>query len=291
MVGDPAVRPETAISMSQAAIAIHSIDDPRVAVYRDLKAQNSIASLPTFVAEGLTLAERLLASGLKVDSVLAEERFAERLLPKLAAGVPLYVAPRQIVEALAGFNFHRGVLAAGYRPRPSSLDEWLAGGGERATFVVCAGVQDPENLGTIIRSSAAFGAAGVLLGWHSADPFSRRVARTSMGANFKPFLRVSPDLPDDLRALREQHGVELVAAVLDDSAEPLVTFRRVPRTALLFGSEGHGLPDELIALCDRRATIPMRHGTDSLNVSIAAGIFLHHFQDVCGVTSPAGVIP
>jgi tRNA G18 (ribose-2'-O)-methylase SpoU len=125
----------------------------------------------------------------------------------------------------------------------------------------------------------------LLLGPACADPFSRRVARTSMGANFRLPLIESSDLAQDLTALRDEYGVQLVATVLADDAEPLSSVVPVGRTALLFGSEGFGLTPHWLALCDRRVTIPMRPGVDSLNVNVAAGIFLYHWLSDRGTSA------
>ena len=80
----------------------------------------------------------------------------------------------------------------------------------------------------------------------------------------------------DLKSLQSR-GVELIATVLDESAEPLGDVTPPARTAMLFGNEAQGLSPGHIALCDRRVTIPMKLGTDSLNVAVAAGVFLYHF--------------
>jgi tRNA G18 (ribose-2'-O)-methylase SpoU len=117
----------------------------------------------------------------------------------------------------------------------------------------------------------------VLVGRGSADPFSRRVLRVSMGGSLRVPIRSADDIGTDLRELRDSLGVELAATVLDSTAEPLATAGRADRFALVFGSEGHGLAPSIVALCHRRITIPMQLGTDSLNVAVAAGIFLHHF--------------
>jgi tRNA G18 (ribose-2'-O)-methylase SpoU len=148
----------------------------------------------------------------------------------------------------------------------------------RATLMVCVGIQDPENLGSILRTSAAFGVSMVLLGPHCADPFSRRVARTSMGANFRLPVVESLDLQADLLTLRDEFGVRLVATVLGSEAQPLPEVAVEDRHALLFGSEGHGLDQRWVELCDLRVTIPMRPAVDSLNVSVAAGVVLYHFS-------------
>ena len=258
-----------------------SLDDPQLTVYRDLKSPLSKRRSERFVVEGELLVERLLASGLDVESVLVEERWADHWAPLLPHGVPLLVIPHAAVRELIGFRFHRGVLACGFRPRNGDLRDLLAGG-DAATWVVCIGVQDPENLGGILRSSAAFGVRGVLLGGSCADPFSRRVARTSMGANFRLPLVENADPAGDLTTMRDDFGMTLVATVLADDAEPLPRVEPAHRTALLFGSEGFGLASQWLAMCHRRVTIPMPPGVDSLNVSVAAGIFLYHWHRTGG---------
>ena len=98
-----------------------------------------------------------------------------------------------------------------------------------------------------------------------------------MGAVFQLSIVQSSDLPADLRRLRQRWGVRLVATVLDEAAEPLWQAGRPARLGLLFGHEAHGLEADLLELCDRRITIPMHPGVDSLNVATAAGVFLYHF--------------
>ena len=107
-----------------------------------------------------------------------------------------------------------------------------------------------------------------------------------MGAALRLSILESPDLERDLRRLRDEWQVKLFATVLDDAAEPLVHVAKPLRLALLFGNEADGLDARWQTLCDRRLTIPMQPGTDSLNVAIAAGIFLHHFSSrSCAVTA------
>ncbi len=126
-----------------------------------------------------------------------------------------------------------------------------------------------------MRNAAAFGVDAVLVGPHAADPFSRRVLRVSMGAAFRMPIVESADLEVDLRHLGRRWNVELWATVLRPAAKPLGDAARPRRLGLVFGSEGHGLDDRWIACCDAQFTIPMAAGTDSLNVAVASGIFLH----------------
>jgi tRNA G18 (ribose-2'-O)-methylase SpoU len=266
-------------------LRVETIDDPQLALYRDLKSPSAKRRGERFVVEGQLLAERLLTSEVQVESVLVEEGLADEWAAQVPAHVPLLVIPRCWVRDLIGFRFHRGVLACGRRPANADLRQLMQSAGDQATWVVCVGVQDPENLGGIIRSSAAFGVRGLLLGPDCADPFSRRVARTSMGANFRLPLIESDDLARDLSALRDEYGVQLVATVLAGDAERLPAVAPSGRMALLFGSEGFGLGPQWLALCGRRVTIPMRPDVDSLNVNVAAGIFLYHWLSDRGASA------
>ena len=258
-------------------VRINSLDDPRLAPYRHLKDTNQSRWAGQFICEGEKLVRRLLASRFPVDSLLIGERFVERFAGLPPADVPVWVVPDDLIEPLVGFDFHRGILACGRRLPNPSLDE-LAPLGGPLTLAICPNVQDPENLGAILRISNAFGVHGVLTGRGSADPFSRRVLRVSMGASLYVPIRESHEVKAELMKLRETLGVQLAATVLDETAEPLTRAKRPDRFGLLFGNEGHGLDPEIVALCDRRLTIPMHQRADSLNVAVAAGIFLYHFR-------------
>jgi len=136
-------------------------------------------------------------------------------------------------------------------------------------------VQDPENLGSIVRIAAGFGVGGLIVGPKCADPFSRRVQRVSMGNVYELPIATTTDVAAALHELRTTHGFESWGTVLDVDAESLGTRPRPERLALVFGSEGHGIPEDVVAACDRKVIIPMRPGVDSLNVAVAAGIFLY----------------
>jgi tRNA G18 (ribose-2'-O)-methylase SpoU len=259
---------------------IESLKDPRIAHYRDLPSSNLIRQSGLFIVEGWLLVERLLASPFQVESLLVDGRHVERLPADVLERVPVYVTPPGLVESIIGFNFHRGVLGCGRRSLGPRLGELVNAGTDPVTVVVCVDVQDPTNLGGILRSCAAFGVGAVLVGRRCADPYSRRVLRVSMGAVLQHPPVESSCLQDDLLQLRDGHRFSLAAAVVGNDAEPLHQVPRTPRLALLFGNEGCGLPPEIVGLCQRRVTIPMCGNTDSLNVAVAAGVFLYHFTRV-----------
>ena len=259
-------------------INLDSLTDPRIDVFRNLKATNSTRRAGLFVAEGEKLFQRLLASDYPLHSVLLGRGELERFSSLLTDDLPVYVVPDEWIEQIVGFNFHRGVLACGRRKPNPSLDEICSAAAGRLTLVVCPDVQDPENLGAIFRISSAFGVDAVVLGEHCGDPLSRRVLRVSMDAVLRLQVVQSANLNNDLTILQQRHGVELWATVLEERGERLHQTQPAPRMAVLLGSEGHGLASHWIERCDRRVTIPMQPGTDSLNVSVAAGIVLYHLS-------------
>lgn len=262
--------------MATNVFPITLIDDERLAPYRDLRHRNTTRAAPWFIAEGNKLVDRILTSRFPTHSIFVDESYVDELLPRVPDSVPVFVAPRKLLEATIGFHFHRGCLACGLRLPALQLHEWSPPG-ERCTIVVCPDVQDPTNLGTVLRNCAAFGVDLVLLGGKCADPFSRRVLRVSMGAVLDLAIITPRDLAADLASLQSKYGVQTIATVLDPAADILDTSARPLRMALLLGSEGHGLEAAWTDAADQRVTIPMELGTDSLNVAVASGIFLYHY--------------
>ena len=261
-------------------VTVLSLADPRVAPYRALKERELAREEGgRFIAEGEHVVRRLLESAFETESVLLASRRADELAPLVPASVPVYVVPDELIHQIIGFKFHSGVIACGRRGAPKSIDDVVPRdpGAPGLTIVICPEIANAENMGAMIRVTATFGADALILGERSCDPFWRQSIRVSMGTIFKLPLVRSNDLTRDLRRLQREWHVELVATVLDERAEPLSSARRGPKLGLLFGNEAQGLDQAMVAACDRRVTIPMQLGTDSLNVAVAAGIILYHF--------------
>jgi tRNA G18 (ribose-2'-O)-methylase SpoU len=251
--------------------------DPRLAPFRDLKATNHTRWTDSLIAEGDKLVHRLIASGLAVQSLLLAERFVDDFRPLVAPQVPLLVVPDSLVAEIVGFNFHRGVLACAGRPADADLAAICGAPGPLLLLAIPA-VHNPENLGAILRLSAAMGVSGVALGPGSCDPYSRRVLRVSMGAAFQMPVARCRDLSAELATLRQTANLQVWATVTAPDATPFDGVARPEKLALLLGCEGHGLSAEWQQFADRRITIPMRPGTDSLNIATAAGILLYHLS-------------
>ncbi|HOT96860.1 MAG TPA: RNA methyltransferase [bacterium] len=259
------------------AITITDADDPRIAIFRTIRDRALIREEGIFIVEGENPVLRLLASAFETRSVLVSEQRLERIASWVPASVPLYVASASLLEQVPGFVFNRGVLACGVRRALPSLPALLDSLRPPATLLVCCGIGDAENLGQILRSASALGAAGVLFGGGTIDPFYRRVIRVSMGTLFSLPLAESADLETDL-VLLKTHGFSLFATHLGTGSTPLERVQPAALNALLIGNESAGLPEALVRLASARVVIPMRNGVDSLNVAAAAAIVLYHFR-------------
>jgi len=254
-------------------IPIDSSTDPRVRPYLSLKDRELAREGDLFIAEGEQVVKRLLASDFPVHSVLLSERRVKEIAPIVLPDVSVYALPDPVITQTLGFRFHSGVMAIGRRKPPRPLDAYLPRAGP-ALVMVCPELNSAENLGGMVRIASGFGVDLLLLGQRSVDPFWRQSVRVSMGNVFKLPIHTSDDLTRDLLRLRDDFEVDLIATVLEDDATDLRTFQRPERAAILFGSEAHGLSREHVAISTQKITIPMKLGTDSLNVMVAAGVVM-----------------
>lgn len=258
-------------------IHIDDLDDPRLAVYRSLKATNATRDLNCFVVEGEKLVKRLMVSRFPTASVLLTDRHVERLRTTIPEGVPTYVIPAERIHDLVGYSFHRGAMACGRRlPTPDWRLLWEKAAGP-LRLVVCPQVSNPENLGSIARLCDAFAFDGILAGSSCPDPLSRRVLRVSMGSALRIPVVVADDVLGLAAELKRDLGVVFLAAVAEE-ATPFESIAAPDRLGIVLGDEDRGVDPAWVAFCDRSATIPMPGMASSLNVSTAAAILLYHFR-------------
>lgn len=249
--------------------------DPRIADYVELRdpARRARTELREgiFVAEGANVVRRLLASGIRLRSVLVTPGQHARLAQELdPIDAPVYVADRTTLATTVGFDLHRGVVASAVRPAPPALEPTLAAA---RTVVMLEGLNDQENLGAIARTTRALGSDALLLDPSCADPFYRRVVRVSMGEIlFLPAVRLDP-WPDAIAAVQAA-GFRVAALTPSPGAESLYTWSPPERVALLAGAEGPGLSPGALAAADVRLRIPMREDVDSMNVGHAIAVAL-----------------
>jgi len=242
---------------------------------RDLQRRKARERRGLVVAEGRRLVADALASGAAVKAVLAADDVAAgpaaALLADAAArGITTEVTSRKEFDALADTETPSGVLAV-LEWAPLALDGVTFPEGPVLVLVLDA-VQDPGNVGTMIRTAFALGAAATVALDGTADLRSPKVLRSAMGALFRhPVAQASAA---DCLAYLETNGVVLWAATMDGA--PIVTETQLPsRLALAVGNEGGGIRPELLSRAARRVAVPMREGAESLNAAVAVGILLH----------------
>lgn len=260
--------------MAATPIPIESLDDPRLMPYRRLKDRQLAEEMGLFIAEGELLVRRMLAASPRIsaDSLLVSDHRVASVIDAVPSDVPVYVLPEALISQVIGYPFHLGMLGCGRRPDLSRFDELT----NARTLVVCPHLQNVENLGVIIRTAAAFGVDGLIVGDKGSDPFMRRCVRVSMGTVFTLPIVVSNDVGRDIGQLRDEAGMDVVATVLAEDAIPLDQYRRGERVAVLLGNEPDGLDPRTVSRCTHKLVIPMATGVDSLNVAVAAGIVLYH---------------
>lgn len=240
---------------------------------RDLAAEGLV------VAEGRLVAERLLLEPRFAPlEVLCVPALEEGFSALVGGRCPLLVRSEAELAALAGYPFHRGVLALAERPPPLAAAAFLAalvrGAEEKRDLglLLLPSTRDPENLGALARSAAALGLSGLVLGPATADLLSRRVLRVSMGAVLAlPSTRLGG--PGDLEAFLEA-GFSLAAALVGAEAREVEAWEPGPRTILALGDEYAGLDEAWTRGAATRVTIPMAPGPDSLNVAAAGAILM-----------------
>lgn len=264
-------------------IHIEDLSDPRVAPYGAIADPHALRRAGLFAAEGRLVAPRLLASRYRVHSMLLSGAAEPALRPLALArpGLDVFVTSTDNISTLAGFDFHRGCLALGYRDDPPALDDLLnqlePGSGRRKPLVILEGVNNPDNVGGIFRSAHAFGAAGIVLGPRCGDPLYRKAIRTSMGTSLQMRWADAPDWPGALDRIRDR-GYRIVALTTDPGAGELRDEAAPADAAIAFllGSEGFGLSQGALEAADARARIAMAAAdADSLNVTAAASIALY----------------
>ena len=256
-------------------VLVTTLDDPRVRDYANLTDVALRRRLESehglFVAEGDKVIRRALAAGFSPRSMLMSARWYEPLSDVLAPlDVPVYLAADDVLEGITGYVVHRGALAAMNRRPTPSVGELLPA---TTRLLILEGIVEHTNVGAAFRSAAALGVDAVLVDPRCADPLYRRSVKVSMGAVFSVPWSRALTWPDALTEVRDA-GFELWALTPDVRADDLdLAVTALPaRLALLVGTEGPGLSDQALRLADRRVTIPMAHGVDSLNVAAATAV-------------------
>jgi len=251
-----------------------------IGVYIDLKEPQLLRYYAPdpglFIAESPQVIRLAMDAGYQPESFLLWDHQGERFLEELLSDsvlrdaayddIPVYLANRQQLRDMAGYELTGGALAA-FRRKPLPKPEELI---QNAKRIVCIEeVMNPRNIGSIFRSAAAIGYDAVLLTKGSSDPLYRRSARVSMGTVFQ----IPWTFTDDLSIVQEYGFVSVAMALIERSVsmdDPVLKGHE--KLAVLMGSERDGLKPETIGKANYTARIPMKNGVDSLNVAAASAI-------------------
>lgn len=242
---------------------ITSLKNPKVAAWKALKDRKGRRESGCFLVEGRKMVEEALSSAFDVEAVLVQEgvSFPDGLT------MPVYELPAHVLAAVCDTKTPQGIAAVVRMKEQSALGKHI---------VVLDGVQDPGNVGTIIRTADAAGLDGVLLSTQCADVFSPKVLRATMGSIFRMNLRTTDDLPGELTKLREK-GYSILSSQLDGT--PFYEREKVAEQfALVIGNEGNGVSEQVQQTATHRVRLPMRGGAESLNAAIAAAIMMYELM-------------
>ena len=261
---------------------IQSPDDPKMANFGIVSDPLLMRSRGLFLVEGYLAVTRLLASRFEVKALLLTNNVHERFtaaFKNIDDAVDVYVGSNEQFKTLTGFKFHRGCLGLGVRGASTCAEDFVFRSNGQPIVLLDA-VSDPDNVGSIFRSAAAFGAAGIVLSPSCADPLYRKAIRTSMATTLHLPYVVDEEWPRLVKLLRK-HNVQIVAFTLDNFAtdfESFVQTGALKSHALVFGNEGLGISDSVLAECDVRVRIKTERLVDSLNVATTAAIALQRFR-------------
>jgi tRNA G18 (ribose-2'-O)-methylase SpoU len=257
-------------------IPIGDASDRRLEPYRDIRERDLVGRDGLFVAEGkIVLSVLLEQAGYGVDSVLLlENRVAAlaNLLTKLPTETPVYAVPKAVMDSVTGFHVHRGVLAIGRRIHNAGLPDLIALSGADCLFVVLCGISNHDNIGSIFRNAAAFSVDAVILDETCCDPLYRKSVRVSVGGVLTVQWHKGGSIQSTITQLANA-GFSF-AALSPDGERTIEQLPRSGKRAILLGSEGHGLPADVLASI-QTFRIVMAADFDSLNVATASGIALH----------------
>lgn len=296
--------------MSEAQLRrITELGDPTLDDYlrmTDVKLRSRVeVERGLFMAESFEVISRAMDAGMAPRSFLMSEKWLPKFAPlyERFPEVPVFVGEEALLEQLTGFHLHRGALAAMQRPELPGVTELLEGARtvavledivdhtnvrcsrisgvsppaesseRRSRIAILDSLVDHTNVGACFRSAAAMGVDAVLVTPTCADPLYRRAIRVSMGTVFQvPWTRIDP-WPSGVDQLKAE-GYVVAGMTLGDGAIALdeLVAEDHQRLALVFGTEGHGLGSQTEKVLDRRVTIPMAGGVDSLNVAASSAV-------------------
>lgn len=244
-------------------IHIQDSKDPRISEFFSLR-DNILKKNNQMIVETRRIVKKAIKSNLKVYKVLGTQDF---LNEQCLDGIETYYASKEILESIVGFSLHHGILALVERPTFYSIEEL------GSKVIILNGLTSPENVGTIVRSSLAFGVNSMIIDKKTCSPYVRRAIRVSMGNVFNMKIHFADDLVTTINDLTRRE-YQIVSSANEENAKNIKNFSFKKKCGVIIGSEGHGV-DQIIKEISRDIVkIPIDDHVAHLNAAGAAAVFL-----------------
>lgn len=263
---------------------ITSRTNPRIVGAAKLQEKKHRCAEKRFFFEGHKLFSEARAAHVPIRCVIVEEQALTKYGALFEApDFEILTVPQQVYEKITAEHAPQGIFCIAdflenlkfshtLSTPPSQFGDIMKTE-PREKLLICDGLRDPGNLGTVIRTANALGFDRLILSDDCADVYNPKTVRAAMGALFRMQMDCVRDIPASITALR-MSGYDVRAAALNDSAQPLGTYQVTDRTVFVIGNEGHGLSEQTVSACSGSVIIPMAEGAESLNAAIAASLLM-----------------
>ena len=255
---------------------ITSRSNPLIVAAASLKEKKYREKNGLFLLEGFKLFEEATKSDMCLTQVFATEKMYKKCA-EAAPNIEITEVSESVFEKISTEKSPQGVICvAKYIDKIHNINKIYNEeefSESKRRILLLSSLRDPGNLGTVIRSAAAFGCDEIIMSCDCADIYNPKTVRAAMGTLFRQKITTVPSLSDTVKAMNEG-GYAVYAAVLDEKAVPLNALKITEKTAFIIGNEGHGIDEDVIKTASRTVYIPMANGVESLNASAAAAVFM-----------------
>lgn len=231
-----------------------------------------------FCAEGIKLLRELLDENIKIDDLYFTEHASRKYETEISRacrdGAKTFCVTDEVYLKMSSEKNPEGILAVA---KKFKTFETVCRMPRENGFLLLDAVQNPSNVGTVIRTACALGVRNVVLGAGCADVFGSKTIRAAMGALFKVNICIAKDICEQIKLLKED-GVRVFGTALCPDSKPINEISFLPTDAIVLGNEGGGISEDVLSLCDTKVIIPMHLGAESLNAASAATIFIWEKQ-------------
>lgn len=251
---------------------ILSNQNSKVKQWKKLATKKGRTEQQTYLLDGWHLVEEAVKNKAKIHAIIATEAQMAEHLKDVPHGVPAFEVSEEVAKHIAGTNNPQGIFAEITLPNKTFDPKYVYDG----AWLLLDEIQDPGNVGTLIRTADAAGFKGVVLGEGTADAFSPKVVRAMQGSQFHLEV-LQGDLKEWILAL-QNNGLSVYGSALDETAKVYDTIDAGENFALIMGNEGNGMHEEYQKMVNANLYIPMLGKAESLNVAVAAGILMFELK-------------